>query len=520
METVRISRTMGLATVVISAGISGVAISAAPVEEGNRQTIRLARIQSTAVVYEPTFELASNPAQDMTPAHIPAAAVVHPVAVSAGSVTIAPAEITSSVVVHEPTVEAGPVDVLPTHVSSTSLVHPVTMSAGPVNVAPILLASTAIVYAPHFSIAAPWYDDPLFDTWAAGVDWNNDRAFMPVGPKVGGKYPKREAAISEIITIEGPAGRSYIPVNGLPFSYDTLENAPRYDWQRGRRQWWIDPVPRFNRIYNAAIFITPVTIHMINYSYLFSFYGTGYVECTGDTVPGGSWRLDGTGADEMVWAFLPHPDSGDVTVTPHGDVRFINVDTHGVTGLDPNYPTNFIPTASERVDRAREHAVLAPDIVAMLGQAGSMLIQGQFTTGVNNLVPGGNNRRVIVGWDHDAYLGIDGSGNVVNNTGHGNLLSTPMGSGDSYDPFRLVFSFLERDLAGGDGIRRVAANGGAVAQHAHPWQGGPGDHTGFTLARVPNWFQAQDAGAGGYDLMLFSPELMAASDVQQTSRFI
>ncbi|KAA0970321.1 hypothetical protein FPY71_07290 [Aureimonas fodinaquatilis] len=491
MKTVTVARLTRLATVRAADSLRVTSIETAPAREGSNHYLDVLAIASTSGLVAPTVRVA--PIRLRVPAIGPESGVV------------------------SPNVRPAPIRLLTPPIAATSGLFSPALRPAPIRLTVPAIASGSGVLAPTARADAPWYDNPMFDTWGAGVDWNNDRAFMPIGPKVGGKYPKREAAISEIITIEGPAGRSYIPVNGLPFSYDTPENAPRISWDRGKRQYWIDPTPRFNRIYNAAIFITPVTIHMINYSYLFSFYGTGYVECTGDTVPGGSWRLDGTGANEMVWAFLPHPDSGDVTVTPHGDVRFINVDTHGVTGLDPNYPTNFIPTGNERVDRPREHAVLAPDIVAMLGQAGSMLIQGQFTTGVNNLVPGGNNRRVIVGWDHDAYLGIDGDGNVVNNTGHGNLLSTPLGSGDSYDPFRVVFSFQDRDGVGGDGIRRVAANGGAVAQHAHPWQGGPGDHTGFTLARVPNWFQAQDAGAGGYDLMLFSPELMAATDVQAAS---
>ncbi|UHD44022.1 hypothetical protein LUX29_13145 [Aureimonas altamirensis] len=294
------------------------------------------------------------------------------------------------------------------------------------------------------------------------------------------------------------------------------ENAPRYDAYRGRPQLVSDPLPHFNRLFPSGVMTQAVTLPMIAYPYVFSFFGgpdEGF-DCTGPGVgENGSWSIRGHGEGVWTWGIMPHSTSDTVTITPVGAPRWVQADTHGVTGLDPDYPTIVIPTTTERVDQAAEVISPAAAVLEAIRLNGTILVQGQFWA-----PPSSGQRRTVLGWDYNGHISIDSAGNALCSANGGNLsVST---GGDGGDPFRVVVSFRERDDAGGfqfDGVTRLAANGSDVAEYAWRYGAGLGEHLSMFLGRMQNMGSGAECGAGGYDLLCFTSDLLDAETVQALS---
>ncbi|UHD47399.1 hypothetical protein LUX29_09610 [Aureimonas altamirensis] len=416
-----------------------------------------------------------------------------------------------------PTVRPGAVRLSAPLLASEAGLHTPTVRPGPVRLRAPLLQSTSGLYAPSIALASAWYDAAALDPWHFIHDPNGRRSAIWTGePKVGNRWPKREATVAEVLAVMGPAGRGYMPEPGGNYQFDTAENAPRYDAYRGRPQLAVDSLPRFNRLFPSGVMTEPVTLPMIAYPYVFSFFGgpdEGF-DCTGPGVgENGSWSIRGQGEGVWTWGIMPHSTSDTVTITPVGAPRWAQADTHGVTGLDPDYPTVVIPTTTERVDQAAEIISPAAAVMEAIRLNGTILVQGQFWA-----QPTTGQRRTILGWDYNGHISIDNAGNALCSANGGNL-SVPTG-GDGGDPFRVVVSFRERDDAGGfqfDGITRLSANGSQVAEFAQRYGAGLGEHLSMFLGRMQNMGNGAECEAGGYDLLCFTSDLLDAETVQALS---
>ncbi|WP_336741362.1 hypothetical protein [Aureimonas altamirensis] len=81
-------------------------------------------------------------------------------------------------------------------------------------------------------------------------------------------------------------------------------------------------------------------------------------------------------------------------------------------------------------------------------------------------------------------------------------------------------SFRERDDAGGfqfNGIIRLAANGSQVAEFDQRCESGLGEHLSIFLGRMQNMGSGAECGAGGYDLLCFTSDLLDVETVQALS---
>lgn len=436
--------------------------------------------------------------------------------VRAGSTRLRPPLLGAGGGLLAPTARPGAVRLSAPLLASEAGLYTPTVRPGPVRLRAPLLQSTSGLYAPSISLSSSWFDDPEFDPWQFIHAPNVRRSAIWTGePKVGNRWPKREATVAEVLAVMGPAGRGYMPEPGGDYQFDTAENAPRYDAYRGQPQLAIDPLPRFNRLFPSGVMTQAVTLPMIAYPYVFGFSGSpdeGF-DCAGNGVgSNGSWSIRGQGEGVWTWGIMPHSTSDPVTITPVGAPRWAQADTHGVTGLDPDYPTIVIPTTTERVDQAAEIISPAAAVMEAIRLNGTILVQGQFWAR-----PAPGQRRTILGWDYSGHISIDSAGNALCSANGGNL-SVPTG-GDGGDPFRVVVAFRERDEGQWrfDGITRLSANGSQVAEFAQRYGAGLGEHLSMFLGRMQNMGSGAESGAGGYDLLCFTSDLLDAETVQTLS---
>lgn len=573
VETIRIarprlgpiplSRTMARASAFTAAGLALVSVTLVDADSGPVDpTIRLGFIASASQAFVPTVALADQnvslprmaagsrtfapsvtqdeePSTTVALSRIESTAVLHAPTIQRGAVSVALPIIATGSRTYAPTVTPGAVEVRPGFVESASRVFAPSIQAGAVGAQLGFIPSSSVSFEPTITAesSAPWYEaDPQFERMSFIMDASGQRAAIWTGEGYGstGMIPKREATFAECFLITAAAGRSYVPLEGLPYLTDTAENAPLFDGTNGRWQFTTDPVPRFNRLYPSAHWTQAQTLQLLQWDYVISGYfpiGSG-IAFDGASITGGHFELLGQGESIKVWGRIPHPDAGDVLITPIGEGgRFVNLDTHGNGGYDPDYPTQWIPTTTERVDRPGDDIRFTEAVRTMLinpegTYQGTIVVQGQFF-GPARVAGEGSaaNRRIAIGWDNISHIGVDVDGNAVCNTGAGVPLSTPLGSGGNGDPFRLVLSFRDRDDVGGfrdgyDGIRRLAGNGGPVAEHTGKYNGGTGWITRLQFARTPFTFAAENCGAGRYDLVMISPDLMSIDDVGALARSI
>ncbi|WP_336741363.1 hypothetical protein [Aureimonas altamirensis] len=118
---------------------------------------------------------------------------------------------------------------------------------------------------------------------------------------------------------------------------------------------------------------------MIDYTYVFSLFDEpdkGF-DCTGQSVgENGSCRICGQGEASGPGRHA-HSTSDAVTIAPVGAPRWVQADTHGVPGLNPDHPTIVILTTTERVEAAE---VISPAAAFMeaIRLNGTLLVPGQF----------------------------------------------------------------------------------------------------------------------------------------------
>ena len=352
-----------------------------------------------------------------------------------------------------------------------------------------------------------WFDDPQYDAMQAVVLGDGRAARWNGEPQVDGRWPKTAAEPNEVLSIIAPAGRGYLPTPTGHYQFDTPANAFRFDTYRGRPQLVVEPLPRFNRIFPSTAPAAVLNLPMIAYPYIVGMRGSGSLRFDGAAVgPTGTFTLQGEDADTWVWGIMPHTALENVTITPTGQVLDAVADTHGVTGLDPDYPTLPIYTTTTRVDQAAEvvQVVNPPEV------QGTFVIQGQFYA-----VPRAGERRTVIGWDYSGHLSIDAAGNVLCSANGGNL-STPLGQGDGGDPFRVVVSFREWSN-GVSGMTRIAGNGGAAVQYEAPYGAGLGEHINMFIARTQS--NTGEFGGGAFDMIGWTPDLLSNAEVSALSEY-
>lgn len=487
-----------------------------PTERNVVAVIRPSRIASTSRVPSPRVSTVAPTGQTVRPTLITSTARVPAPRVRPGAVGLRPALIASTAMVPEPMVTPGAVGVQPTVIPSTARVPEPQVVPGAVGVRPERIASTSRVPEPTVAVESAWYDAPEFDMWKYVHDANGRRAAAWTGePKVGGRWPKAEAPVSDVTSVIAPAGRGYMAVPGGPYQYDTAANTPRYDAYRGRPQLVIEPLPRFNRLFPSASITAPLTLPMIEYDYIVGLRYGGLRFDGASVGTTGTYTIEAVEPGVWTWGVMPHSALGDVTITPLGEARDVQMDTRTVTGRTPGYPTIPVQTTTERVDQAAEIVQPSAAIVAQLALQGTLLVQGQFYA-----PPAPGQSRVVLGWDYNGVIAIDSAGNATCTANGGNL-SVPSG-GAGGDPFRVVVSFRERDEAGGfpadrPGITRLSANGSTVAEYEARYGAGLGEHVNMFLARRQN--VEDDCGGGAYDLLCYTDELLPAADVQAASAY-
>lgn len=196
-----------------------------------------------------------------------------------------------------PTVRPGAVRVSAPLLSSEAGLYSPTVRAGPVQLRAPLLQSTSGLYAPSIALAGAWYDAAELAPWQFVHDANGQRSAIWTGePKVGNRWPKREATVEEVLAITAPEGRGYLPVPFGDYWFDTPQNYPRYDHYRGLSQLVAEPLPRFNRLFPSGDFSSPLTLPMLAYPYVVGMRGTGTLRFEGDGVgSSGVWELQGDG---------------------------------------------------------------------------------------------------------------------------------------------------------------------------------------------------------------------------------
>lgn len=503
METVRVGRTVGQASVTLGAGITGASITAATAPPPVAiHTIRLPHIPSTTQLHALAVE--PGPVTVELP-HIASTTVLHPPAIEPGEVTIALPAIASSTVLHAPEVTPGAVTIELPSIASTTVLHPPVVE----------------MLAPD----VPWYETPQWAGALLVVDGPGQRVAVWDGTpfEAGSPVPKHEVTPGEALDIIAPAGRSRRPGPGQDYVQDVGENELRFDYAFGAWRVAVESHARFNRF--PPNMAGTFTVHLLQWPYPISFYGPGTVRLEGDTVDGGIWELHGTGTDELAWGMFPHSAAGDIAVTVTGEVEFANADTHGVGG-DPDYPTIYIHNTvfPNTAHQAPETITVPQAIMDLLVNAygnkqGTILVQGRFFGEISGdgPIPG----RSAVGWNSLGHIGVDVNGHAICNGGTGQpMTATP---GEASDTFRIVLSYRERDDAsnppyqdGREGIRRLAISGGTAVEHSGKYNGGIGDHSTFQLAQTPNTW-AKNSGAGWYDYFAIWPDLMTLEEVEALS---
>lgn len=474
-------------------------------------------IETSSVVSEPAVSTGEVVIQA---GGIPSAATVPLAGVSPGAVGIDPAPLVSANTVPAPILDRGAVVIAPALIASTSLVRTPVVGRGARTIAPLAIASTAVMFSPTVVVEAPagnWFDDPQWDRWQA-IARGNDAAIW-TGPKVGGKWPKRVATREEVLAIVASAGRGYMAEPNGPYLYDSAANTVRVSNDRGRPQIVFDPYPRANILFPSGVFSSPQTVAIENFRHNLRFRGSGSLTLTGTPIPGGSMTLAGAGTNVNVWTRFQPTGSGSITVTPTGDVRDVNLDARGSTFKEPDYPTIPIRTTTARVDQPAETINPGSLITPEIALNGTILLQGQlFAPPYTDT--GGSGSRYLMGWEYDGRLEMQANGTIFCTAGGGNL-SIPTGN-TAADPFRVTVTFRERDVAGGypadrPGICRLSVNGSAAASHEARYGSGLGDHAQLVFGRDVGSYQAQSAGAAGYDIIAFTSDLFTAAELAAVS---
>ncbi|WP_156122242.1 hypothetical protein [Aureimonas altamirensis] len=476
-------------------------------------------IASSTIVMGPTIAVGDVTVQ---PGTIPSVSSVPAVSVAAGAIAVEPSPIASASIIPGPTLDRGTVAIVPAAIASTSLVRTPVVGRGVRTIAPPAVSSTAVMFNPTVASEAPagnWFDDPQWDRWQA-IARGNDAAIW-TGPKVAGKWPKRVATREEVLAIVASAGRGYMAEANGPYLYDSAANTVRVSNDRGRPQIVFDPYPRANILFPSGVFGSPQTVTIENFRHNLRFRGSGSLTLTGTPIPGGSMTLAGAGANVSVWTRFQPTGSGSITVTPTGDVRDVNLDARGSTFKEPDYPTIPIRTTTARVDQAAETINPGSLITPEIALNGTILLQGQlFAPPYNDT--GGSGSRYLMGWEYDGRLEMQANGTIFCTAGGGNL-SIPTGN-TAADPFRVAVTFRERDVAGGypadrPGICRMSVNGSAASSHEARYGSGLGDHAQLVFGRDVGSYQAQSAGAAGYDIIAFTSDLFTAAELAAVSGY-